>query len=185
MHKAPTFTSRGFVRKRKKGCILTHLQRIGTGHVKTASGYVSENARYRVVRREGCPLRYRCFKAKGNRTIELNHRLRKYRQNAKELLCSEEGLKHRGQSCIEPEAVFEQMKYNMNYKRFRHFGKDKIFMDFAFFAIAFNIKKMCAKMAKEGIDWLIKRFYELTVAIFRCCEHISKYCSLKKMHRVV
>ena len=116
---------------------------------------------------------------------ELNHRLRKYRQNAKELLCSEEGLKHRGQSCIEPEAVFEQMKYNMNYKRFRHFGKDKVFMDFAFFAIAFNIKKMCAKMAKEGIDWLIKRFYELTVAIFRCCEHISKYCSLKKMHRVV
>ena len=28
----------------------------------------------------------------------------------------------------------------------------KIFMDFAFFAIAFNIKKMCAKMAKEGMD---------------------------------
>ncbi len=45
----------------------------------------------------------------------------------------------------------------MNYKRFRHFGKDKVFMDFAFFAVAFNIKKMCAKMAKEGIDWLIKR----------------------------
>ena len=42
------------------------------------------------------------------------------------------------------------MKYNMNYKRFRHFGKDKIFMDFAFFAVAFNIKKMCAKMAKIG-----------------------------------
>ena len=39
----------------------------------------------------------------------------------------------------------------MNYKRFRHFGKDKIFMDFAFFAIAFNIKKMCAKMTKEGM----------------------------------
>ena len=135
MHKAPTFTSRGFVRKRKKGCILTHLQRIGTGHVKTASGYISENARYRAVKCEGCPLRCRCFKAKGNRTIELNHRLRKYRQNAKELLCSEEGLKHRGQSCIEPKAVFGQMKYNMNYKRFRHFGKDKVFMDFAFFAV--------------------------------------------------
>ena len=62
----------------------------------------------------------------------------------------------------------------MNYKRFRHFGKDKIFMDFAFFAIAFNIKKMCAKMAKEGMDWLIRLFYELTVAIFRCCEHINQ-----------
>ena len=81
---------------------------------ETASGYVSENARYRAVRCEGCPLRCRCFKAKGNRTIELNHRLRKYKQKAKELLCSEEGLKHRGQRCIEPEAVFGQMKNNMN-----------------------------------------------------------------------
>ncbi len=122
------------------------MQRIGTRHVKTASGYVSENARYRAIRCEGCPLRCRCFKAKGNRTIELNHRLRKHKQKAKELLCSEEGLKHRGQRCIEPEAVFGQMKNNMNYKRFRHFGKDKVFMDFSFFAIAFNIKKdVCKK----------------------------------------
>ena len=28
---------------------------------------------------------------------------------------------------------------------FRHFGKDKVNMDFAFFAIAFNIGKMCRK----------------------------------------
>lgn len=30
------------------------MRRIGAGHVKTASGYVSENARYRAVRCEGC-----------------------------------------------------------------------------------------------------------------------------------
>ena len=41
------------------------------------------------------------------------------------------------------------MKNNMNYKRFRHFGMDKVFMDFSFFAIAFNIKKMCARMEKN------------------------------------
>ena len=41
-------------------------------------------------------------------------------------------------------------------------------------AIAFNIKKICAKMAKEGMDWLTGLFYELTVAIFRCCEHINR-----------
>lgn len=118
------------------------MQRIGTGHVKTAFGYVSENARYRAVRCEDCPLRCRCFKAKGNRTIELNHRLRRYRQKARELLCSKEGLKHRGQKCIEPKAVFGQMKYNMNYKRFRHFGKNKVFMDFTFSAIAKWLKKV-------------------------------------------
>ena len=36
-------------------------------------------------------------------TIELNHRLRQYKRRAKELLCSEKGLKHRGQRCIEPD----------------------------------------------------------------------------------
>jgi len=41
------------------------------------------------------------------------------------------------------------MKHDMRYKRFRHFGKDKATMDFAFFAIAFNLKKMCARMAKK------------------------------------
>ena len=42
------------------------------------------------------------------------------------------------------------MKYDMNYKRFRHFGMDKVKMDFAFFAIAFNIKKLCSKINKKG-----------------------------------
>lgn len=63
---------------------------------------------------------------------------------------SEEGLRHRGRRCIEPEAVFGQMKHGMEYKRFRHLEKDAVTMDFAFFAITFNIKKMCSKIAKQA-----------------------------------
>ena len=127
-----------------------HMTRIGTFHLKTASGYRSENARYRAQNCNGCPLRGLCYKAKGDRrTIEVNHRLNGYKRKARELLTSEEGLKHRGRRCVEPEAVFGQMKFNMAYRRFRHFGKDKVTMDFAFFAIAFNIKKMCSKIAKQ------------------------------------
>ena len=128
-----------------------HMTRIGTSHLKTASGYRSENARYRAQNCNGCPLRCLCYKAKGDRrTIEVNHRLNEYKRKARELLTSEEGLKHRGRRCVEPEAVFGQMKFNMAYRRFRHFGKDKVTMDFAFFAIAFNIKKMCSKIAKQA-----------------------------------
>ena len=29
-------------------------------------------------------------------------------------------------------------------------------------------------MTKAGIDWLIKLFYELTAAFFRCREHINQ-----------
>ena len=69
------------------------MWRIGTRHTTSESGYVSEYARFKAVRCEGCPLRCLCFKAKGKRTIELNHRLRTYKQKAMKLLCSKEGLK--------------------------------------------------------------------------------------------
>ena len=127
-----------------------HMTRIGTSHTKTASGYRSDNARYRAQNCNGCPLRCMCYKSKDDkRTIEVNHRLNEYKRKARELLTSEEGLRHRGRRCVEPEAVFGQMKFNMAYRRFRHFGKDKVSMDFAFFAIAFNLKKMCSKIAKQ------------------------------------
>ena len=125
------------------------MERAGTARSRTESGYVTESARYKARRCEGCPLRGSCFKAKGDRVIEVNHRLDEYRRKARERLTSEDGIKHRGRRGIEPEAVFGQMKHDMAYRRFRHFGMDKVKMDFAFFAIAFNIKKMCAKIAKR------------------------------------
>lgn len=126
-----------------------HMERIGTRSDKTASGYVTETTLYQARNCKDCPLRCLCYKSKADgRTIEVNHRLNEYKRKARERLTSEEGRKYRGQRCIEPEAVFGQMKYDMQYKRFRHFGKDKVTMDFAFLAIAFNLKKMCAKMKK-------------------------------------
>ena len=128
-----------------------HMRRVGTRHDKTESGYVTELAVYRAQRCQGCPLRASCYRKKrGNREIEVSHRLIAYKQRARENLTSEKGLEHRSRRPIEPEAVFGQMKHDMQYKRFRHFGKDKVMMDFAFFAIAFNLKKMAAKMAKSA-----------------------------------
>ena len=128
-----------------------HMNRIGMKRGKTGSGYVTESICYQAARCEGCPLRGQCFKAKGNRIMEVNHRLNEYKRQARKRLTSKEGIQHRGKRCIEPEAVFGQIKYNMQYRRFRHFTKDKVTMDFAFFAIAFNIKKLCALLQKNRI----------------------------------
>jgi hypothetical protein len=45
--------------------------------------------------------------------------------------------------------VFGQIKANKQYNRFRHSGKDKVKMDFAIFAIAFNLGKL-AKLINKG-----------------------------------
>ena len=150
------FRSENFYYNKKEDyCVCPmgqHMTRTGTSHKTSASGYVSNRATYTAQNCEGCPLRCLCFDASGDRrVIERNHKLEAYRQKASELLTSEEGLRHRGKRCIEPEAVFGQIKYNMAYRRFRHIGVDKVKMDFAFFAIAFNIKKMVAKMTKGGL----------------------------------
>ena len=154
------------------------MHRVGTAHSKTASGYRTESARYRAQNCQGCPLRCLCYKARGDRrTIEVNHRLNGYKKKARGLLTSEEGFRRRGRRCVEPEAVFGQMKFNMAYRRFRHFGKDKVTMDFSFFAIAFNIKKMCSKIEEQaknggdtprfGLFLHIFRFLQVDKRLFR------------------
>lgn len=112
------------------------------------NGYESEISVYRAANCKECPLRNKCHKGKGNREIRVNHKLRRYKQLAREKLTSPEGLKHRSKRPVEVEAVFGQIKWNKGYKRFRHVGFDKIVMDFGILAIAFNIGKMIAKGKK-------------------------------------
>ena len=118
-----------------------HMNPCGQRQTKSDSGYVSVITLYRAQRCEGCPLGSLCKKAKGNRTIYVNHKLNAYKKEAFLLLTSEEGMKHRSQRPIEPEAAFGQMKEDMHYKRFGHFGKDKVYMDIGLFGIGFNLKK--------------------------------------------
>ena len=156
------------------------MSRTGTVQTRTEGGYISQSACYRAIRCKGCPLRCLCYKAKTNqRTIRVNHRLNSYKRKACELLTSEEGIKERGRRCIEPEAVFGQMKSNMAYRRFRHMGKDKVVMDFTFFAIAFNIKKLCSMMRKVDKKGRKTSSYGKFVVIFICYMHKLEICQDK------
>ena len=159
-----------------------HMEKVRTAHPRTSNGYVTTVTTYRARNCEGCPLRWGCYKRKhGNREIEVNHRLMDYKRKARERLTSDRGLEHRSNRPIEPEAVFGQMKYNMNYKRFRHFGKDKITMDFAFFAIAFNIKKMAAKNRNRRSIPTNGTQYMLYLASYKPFSAIEKQHGAKNM----
>jgi len=122
-----------------------HMEKVGNTTRKSESGFVSHLSVYMAKNCNGCPLRGLCHTAKAERRIEVNHNLNRHREKARQLLTSEEGLLYRSRRPIEPEAVFGQSKSNKGYNRFRHFDEDspeKVMMDFAIFAVAFNLLKL-------------------------------------------
>ena len=105
-------------------------------------GYVSYLDVYHAQNCQGCNLRSLCHNSIGNRKIELNHKLNSYKQIARDLLNSEQGLYHRRMRSIEPEAVFGHIKANSMFKRFSLRSIPKINVEFGLVALAHNIKKI-------------------------------------------
>ena len=123
-----------------------HLEFVTKKHGSSELGYAFTTSVYRSKDCSRCPLRSMCYKGKCNtRTIEVNHRNSELRAMARELLVSEDGLKHRSRRPIEPEAVFGQIKYDNNFKRFRYRGNKLVKAEFAAIAVAHNIRKMISK----------------------------------------
>ena len=111
-------------------------KRTDLGYEYTVSTYVAQDC-------SRCPVRGLCYKAKANRrTIDVNHRNNALKARARDLLMSEEGLKHRSRRPIEPEAVFGQIKYDGGFKRFHYRGQKMVEAEFANVAIAHNIRKL-------------------------------------------
>ncbi len=116
----------------------------------TASGYQQTVSVYRASRCQGCPLRGQCHKSKRDRQIEVNHSLDDYKARARELLTSEQGLKHRSKRPIEPEAVFGQIKECGRFRRLRLKGLTGAKIDFGLKALAHNLRKLAQAWAKSS-----------------------------------
>lgn len=123
------------------------MENIGTGKRISSNGYESQVVYYQAKRCEGCPLRGLCFQAKGNRKIEVNHRLKELKSEARKLLNSEKGLEHRSKRPIEVEAVFGQLKSNNKFSRFTFKGLEKVELEFLLMALGHNFRKMVAVSA--------------------------------------
>ena len=130
-----------------------HMTLAGVTRKVSDNGFASYSHKYRAQRCTGCPLRPQCYKSKAEqRTIEVNQNLNGHKRRAREMLTSEEGLRHRSRRPIEPEAVFGQIKFDWHYRRFRHKGKDKVYMDFAILAMAHNLRKLMRKTQNELME---------------------------------
>lgn len=111
---------------------------------KTSTGFKQYITQYQAQNCNGCPIRGACHKAKDNRIIEVNHNLEKHKQNARNKLLSEEGVKRRGQRCADVEATFGIIKNNKGFRRFMLRGKRKVETETGLIALAHNLSKISA-----------------------------------------
>lgn len=110
----------------------------------TEAGYSQSLSHYQAQNCQGCPLRVRCHKAQGNRSIERNHNLERLKQKSRELLLSETGIQKRKQRSSDVEPVFAQLKHNNGFKRFSLRGIEKVELEFGLMALGHNLRKKIA-----------------------------------------
>ena len=120
------------------------MENTGTHSRVTATGFVQEVTKYQAKNCAGCPLNGACHKSKGNRVIEINHELLRLKEQAQDLLLSEEGIKKRKQRCHDVEPVFGNIKNNHGFKRFMLRGKEKVAVEAGLLALAHNLRKKAA-----------------------------------------
>jgi transposase len=121
------------------GKLLTYRY---TGHEKSDNGYPIETRHYEATDCNACPFKPECTQAKGNRHIRVSFRLRRFREQAKTNLLSEQGRKLRVQRNVEVETFFGQVKHNMHFRRFHLRGLEKVKTEWCLVCIAHNMRKL-------------------------------------------
>jgi len=113
-----------------------------TRHSKTDNGYQTEVRVYEAPDCNVCPFKPECTQAKNNRRLYTSFRLRRFREQAKSNLLSEDGKRLRILRNIEVEPVFGHVKYNRKFRRFNLRGMEKVKTEWGLVCIAHNMQKL-------------------------------------------
>ena len=115
---------------------------IGSETKYTDNAYERLYTKYQAQNCHSCPMRGVCHDQKSNRVISVNHKLRKYKEQARRRLLSELGITYRKKRPVDVEPVFGDIKYNKNFRRFNLRGLQKVEIETGLLAIAHNLAKM-------------------------------------------
>lgn len=120
--------------------------------VDKRSRYHRINQHYSCGKCEGCPLKAKCTKAKGNREITVNPILEEFENTAREKLDSAEGIQYRTQRSIQSEGAFGVIKADYQYIRFHRRSQKKVKMEFLLVSIGYNLAKYHNRKSKRSIQ---------------------------------
>lgn len=125
-----------------EGCSLGF---VGTRQARSDLGFLTTYRKYHCNECEGCPSRKKCIKnpeSKYGRTLQVNEKLRAFKERASKMLCTEEGTRLRKKRSVDVETVFGDIKRNMGFTRFTLRGLKKAELEFRLVAMGHNIRKI-------------------------------------------
>jgi transposase len=108
------------------------------------TGYSSHIDVYTSLDCSNCPLYEQCVTRKGNRRINISWNFWSLKDEARERLNSEKGVKLRSQRRWDVEGVFGQIKFNRNFRRFMLRGLQKVRTELGLVSLAHNFIKLAA-----------------------------------------
>jgi hypothetical protein len=118
------------------------LHFVTTRKERTQNGFETERRVYECADCSQCPLKAQCTKAEGNRQIRISFRLRAFRAQANQNLCSEKGTLLRKKRSTDVETVFGRIKQDWGFRRFLLRGLEKVKAEWGLLCIAHNFAKM-------------------------------------------
>lgn len=89
----------------------------------------------------GCPIKEKCTKGKGNRTIRLNEKLSRFHKEVLDNLNCIHGALLRMNRSIQAEGAFGSIKWNHAYTRARRRGLEGLLLETGLISIGFNRHK--------------------------------------------
>jgi len=147
------------------------MNAIGIATRKTDTGYKYEVTYYKASNCSNCPLKGACHKQKGDRIIEVNRLLYKYKQMVRENLLSEKGIELRGRRCTEVEQTFGQLKWNKKFTRFLLKGLTKVSVEIGLIALAHNFTKLFRWLENTSLEasfvWLPLNIIETIILLIK------------------
>lgn len=125
------------------------LKPIGTKVRKSKSGYEAKVTIYESENCEGCTLKSKCTKAKGNRKMDVSKVFIEKRANSLENITTAEGILLRTNRSIQVEGAFGVLKEDYGFRRFLTRGKKNVKTEFTLLSFGYNINKLHTKIQQE------------------------------------
>ena len=122
------------------------LRPIGKSKRTSRSGYVSELTRYECESCDGCPVKEKCTKSKGNRQMELSHTFMALRDTSEANISTPTGILLRMNRSIQAEGVFGAIKEDHGFRRFLLRGKKNVRIEFLLMSLGHNMNKLHNKI---------------------------------------